>query len=88
MGKVTLQKAINSGFCGSFAIWPESRVTRKNQPVNDLQIPTCASHVACFAVISHESVASPIAKTTSSQILCQTLTHSPTLNPIKIQGND
>ena len=35
MGKITLQKATDSGFCGSLATWLESQVTLEIQPVND-----------------------------------------------------
>ena len=40
MGKVTLQKATGSGFRESLG---------KSNLSMTLQVPTCASHVACFA---------------------------------------
>ena len=72
MVKVTLQKAIGSGFCGSLATWPESRVSRENYLVKD-----SSNSSMCFSrgLFRGSSVASLVAKTTSSQIPHQTLTH-------------
>ena len=74
------------GFAGHSRFGLSRESLLKTSLLMTLQIPTCASHVACFAVISCKSVASPIAKTTSSQILYQTFTHSPYIKSHKNSG--
>ena len=83
MGKVTFQKATSNGFHRSLATWPESWVTRKIQPVKN-----SSNSNICFSrgLFHGSSVASLIAKTTSSQILYQTLTHSPYIKSHKNSG--
>ena len=83
MAKVTLQKAIGSGFRGSLVTWPESRVSRENYLVND-----SSNSSMCFSrgLFRGSSVASLVAKTTSSQIPHQTLTHYVYIKSYKNTG--
>ena len=73
MRKVTLQKATSLSR-ESLATWLELRVTCEIQPIKD-----SSNSSMCFShdLFCGSSIASPVTKTTYSQILHQTLTHSP-----------
>ena len=83
MVKVTLQKAIGSGFRGSLATWLELRVSRENYLVKD-----SSNSSMCFScgLFCGSSVESLVAKTTSSQIPYQTLTHNVYIKSHKNTG--
>ena len=78
-GKSHTKKVTSSGFRESLMTWPESRVTRENQPIND-----SSDFSMCFSCgLFHGS---SVAKTTSSQILHQILTHNPYIKSHKNIG--
>jgi len=82
-GKSHTKKVIGSRLRESLTTWPKSRVTRKNQPIND-----SSDFSMCFSrgLFHGSSVASPVTKTTSSQILHQILTHNPYIKSHKNIG--
>ena len=83
MRKVVLQKATGNRFHWSFTTWPKLRVTHEILPIND-----SLSSSMCFSrgLFCGLAVTSQVVKTTSSQILHQTLRHSLYIKSHKNMG--
>ena len=86
MGKVTLKKQQAVSFAGHSWLGLSRESLAKSSLSWTLQILACASHMACFLGqqlwVSREQVV----KSTSSQILHQTLTHIPYIKSHKNTG--